>query len=172
MREFGPVQVFPPGLLGFLQLKNSGKNPEFLSDIISPSLEYRDWLFTARQLTVDPNSFIRGFLTANRGFFSWTSPLGVPQDEAWWVRSYMIRTQVVPAAESITYRPCWKAAFIGSNYGVGDVVGTANAGEVECLGGENFFLPPGAELGVWIKSCTSAAGIQLSVALEYVPLPI
>ena len=170
-KEWGPIQLIPPGLLGFFQLKNVGKNPDVLSSNYQPTLECRDWLYLSQQRTTDPAAYARGFVTANRGFLPWTAALIVPQDEAWFVRAYTIRSQNVPAAESIIFRPAWRALYLASVYSMGENE-IVTAGQTGITGVENFFLPPGSELGVNIKECVSAGGIQLSVSLEYTALPL
>lgn len=38
-----PIQQIPGGLLGFLQMKNAGRNPSVLPDELAAVLEMRDW---------------------------------------------------------------------------------------------------------------------------------
>lgn len=169
-QQWGPIQIIPPGLLGYLQVKNVGQNPNTLDSNIQPTLELLHWLLRARQVSVDPNTYARGFLTANRGFLSWTVPLIAAQDEWWYIAHYNIASVVVGAGDSIVYKPAWRSGQ-GGVYEIGDGYETLAVGQRGLIGGDGLWLPPGGELGVWVKDCTSVGGIQLNSQLDYTPLP-
>jgi hypothetical protein len=87
-----PIQVIPPGLTGYLQLKQLGHLPDVLLGEVRPALEMRDWYFQANVLytvqlygatPVTPN-----FVTAGSDFFRFQVggvDAPVPPHQAWYV---------------------------------------------------------------------------------------
>lgn len=157
----GPIQVIPPGLLGFLQLKNSGQNPHSIDLTISPAIELRDWLFNASHSYAQIGVSIAA---ATPGFQGDANLVTVPQNEYWWVHDASVTCDIVtgerisfglayrqsnnaPASSNIVVVDGWRpdVSYAGAN--VYSVVSTSR----------NFWLPGGCQLGVY-SSCADYAG--------------
>ena len=187
MREFGPIQVIPPGLLGFFELKTSGRNPDQLLSGYQPALEMFDWLMEAS--AIDWNKVFgaggvagRTVAAGNLGYNAYTSPSGivVPATEAWWVISYTIVSSVVTlGTSSMQIVPAFSrqspAVAFRDLYAVGApsaVVVGGGVGRVCSAQATGFFVPPGSDLGFILLQNETATANDFSGFLRYVPLSI
>lgn len=176
----GPIQVIPPGLLGFLQLKTSGKNPEFLDDTISPTLDVTDWYFQASLL-----DFTQAVATAARALangvtgiqlFSPNS-IDVPQQENWWVEEYTIFAAVPAATDTCQFSCMYRTPNVGSTnpYVLGDpsplLTGVAAAARINVARARQFFAPAGCSLGMFVLANETAATITYNGFVRFARLP-
>lgn len=184
MAENGPIQIFPPGLLGFLQLKNSGQNPSILDGTVQPSLEMLPWLFLGRadslQVGFAPAS-IGGNLSAatfrSDAVSSAPGTFNVPNSQWWYV--HYLDLGFTPGAGATA----WSWPWIGFQMDVG---ATAKNIAVATLGGipntssnqpfqlsaRDFFVPPGSALGFGINVTNAGADNIASLAGLITRLPI
>jgi hypothetical protein len=178
----GPIQIIPPGLTGLLQLKQTGKLPNSLSQLVNPVVELRDWYLTARRvdeiaLQLNASTFLA--TTGGQGFQAMTTPLMVvPQTQIWWVEEYTIDAVIATAADTI--RMCC-TLLIQNNTGVvshqqlgpdvADTV-TARARVVSCRADRGFWAFPGDVFGATVFDVLSAGGINLRPRLRATPCPI
>lgn len=177
----GPVQIIPPGLLGFLQLKNMGKNPQLIPDSYQPTIEMRDWLFLARyeEVSVTITGGISvGYTEFNGGDIGVYSGV-VPDNEAWWLVGITARTRPMIATESCQMEIAWsqKNGALSSQRPISigptspRVVGQAplNQTRAICSAGQ-LFLPPGAWLGIYALENVALSAMSISADLRMVRL--
>lgn len=171
------VQVLPPGLLGYLQLKNLGQNPRSLIDAYQPTIDLRDWLLQANYRTLD-----RTVLLPNNtvGINGTTVPIIVPDTEWWFVHEAYLQTATLiatdTAAAGIGFTlPAAAPTFLGMLAQIrGPLTGPNKrlfSSNVPIAGG-GIFLPAGAQVGVLVEQCASATTIQFEIAMRYSVLPI
>lgn len=91
----GPIQVLPAGLLGLLQLKNSGNNPDTLLGTVQPSVEMLDFWLNTNGYTNNPQIGVIA-TPSNVGYQPYldlltTAPVAVPQHEWWYIHSINIQ---------------------------------------------------------------------------------
>ena len=50
MIKVPPINKHPTGLLGFLGIKNGGRYPQALTEVLTATLDLRDWYFSANEV--------------------------------------------------------------------------------------------------------------------------
>lgn len=177
MAENGPLQVWPPGLLGFLQLKNAGQNPQVLINALSPVLESFEWYMQATQLQAPyPMSVAR--TNGQTGATAFTTPAGglvVPQREWWWVDTFTVFAGGLVATDTVQLVPITFDPIAGTLRQVGQEgsqkTGTASTRSVNAFA-RQFFAPPGSVFGVTASTCETAGTITVFGYVRYTVLPI
>jgi hypothetical protein len=172
----GPIQVIPQGLLGLLQLKATGKNPDDLLAGVQPQVDLFP-LWVQRQ-DVDINlaktgNSNTGFNVNASGNFGVTG-LIVGNTEAWFVTNFTLRCNLL-AAETIVmacgfnYPTALSNVYeLSGNYA--DVI-TARARTATVHAG-GFWLGPGAQPIIIVHDQTTAATITVAFGLRGVIVPI
>lgn len=170
----GPIQVFAEGLLGFLQLKNNGRNPHNLDNSIYGMVELRDWLFATRE-TIPTATSVN---TNTVGFKVFSPDITVPSGEVWWVTHFAAFASLGAAGDSITMRAAMGGPMTGpTTTGIallGDARSASGAGvicEVNAAPG-GFFAPQGSRLGFYVVQIATAGNISVSSSIRYCRLPI
>lgn len=173
----GPIQTQPAGLLGFLQLKNLGKNPAVLPDSLSCVLEMREWFFetNAVEETVASLNLITNGAAGNRNLFT------VPQGEIWAIIDAVLTVNTA-AGQTMAVQMQYRLAN-GRAFPMGGVLNQAAAtspGRLWGLGqgtdGASFerirFVPPGGTVGVLVLPATvfNAADLAGFMSLKVVKL--
>lgn len=167
-----PIQVIPSGLLGFLQLKNNGQNPQDLPDVLQPVLELRDWYLQSRaeEIVTPTNIPSMALPTATFGFQTFTTNPTVPvvPDKEWWyVHDIAIVTTFVPAADFIGGAIGWVSPNTAGNTKLVSIVQNF-PGAANIVGAwrndRSFFVPSGAIFGFFPTQNTRAAG-NLTISL-------
>lgn len=148
MEVYAPIQQLPGGLLGFLQLKNAGRNPTEVNSLLQMTMDLRDWyLQTNMESVVGTDAAIAAVGSA---FY-----LTVPDGEFWCVHDCVLSINLAAAA-TIVCAPCYR---------LGPAIAPSFArplaplrrwdqaveGTTIVQGAENYmpmFLPPGAGLGI------------------------
>jgi len=174
-----PIQVIPPGLLGFLQLKNSGQAPAELPDTLQGVLELRDWYFQAR-LVVSNQIHGGSAATAVFGFQAYSpNTIVVPEREYWWVENYSFTSDTIPAGDLVTARAAYIVQASGATrpFLLGDQPpappGFPSGQYRLAVSASRFFLGPGSVLGFYIDQNTRAAGNTSFIGnVRYAALPI
>jgi len=170
MTAWSGIQLIPPGLLGLLQLKNRGQNPGSLEDIVQPGLDILPFWYEA--VAEELNGFTRTPVTGNNGFASWSTPITVPQGEAWWVLNYTIVTSEMGVGDSGQFGVGWQNPAANHTYAVGDI-SAINSGVGRCVAhGEPFFLGPGAELLWYTNDVVNATAFTLNGFARVARLPL
>lgn len=176
---WGPIQLIPPGLLGFLNLKREGRNPETIGSEYVPTIDMREWLLQANlvdflQISGSPGIGLSSGQTGPRPF----SPIGitVPSGEAWWIDNFTIVTDDIdPATEAISYSPALTRPQTGTinEYMLGPPVsypaqhGASPTTYRLSSSVRNFWAPPGSALIPWVHWVLSGTNVILSGYLRY-----
>lgn len=170
MSQSGPIQVIPQGLLGFLNLKNNGQNPNTLDSNVMPVIDLTSWWFENR--AEDIGTFTRTPVTGNNGFGSWLTPIIVPEREAWWVLEYTIRSQPMGVGDSAAFACGWQQIITQQRYMVGDLGQVNNDVGVTSAFARGFYVPSGAELLWYTNDVVNATGFQIIGTARIVRLPL
>lgn len=143
------INKLPFGLLGFLGLKNGGRNPQELAETLAPTMDLTDLYFGTNKQLVR----LSGNVTAI-GF----NLLGaVPNDEVWALTGCSCNSNAVLGAGVTLKGLMAYAAIDGAAYNVVALGAYANmtVGEVWYSGTtttEHFVLGPGTQLGVYVTN--------------------
>lgn len=179
--ESGPVQIFPPGLLGLLQLKNQGRNPDKLPDTLQSTIELRDWLFQSGAVDLGAQVGGNGSLAAAAGAAGYgaftTNPIVVPVEQYWYVIDYQVETANLVATDAVAFGCAYSTYLTGNiqRYGVGERQPLLQGAAVARRGmahAHGFFVPPGGQLGVNIEVNDTATSVTYVGYVRYVPLVI
>jgi len=173
----GPIQPIPPGFLSLLQLKNLGRLPDVLIGQVAPSIDMEDWWLRATA-QMEASASVT---TASGGaqVLSYTVPVVVPDDEAWWVESLMVDVFVPAAAgnliESVAPIIIYNRnaplqyGFLSSSVNVTGVAGSTNH---NLVGSRGFWLPPSSELGIYCGRAVTATTITFTQYLRVARLTV
>jgi len=180
----GPVQVLPPGLVNLLQLKVGGYAPDALRQDIQPSLDMLPWWLRATRRTVREEQFIVQ-LPANTyasvqplvGNVT-LGPLVVGQREWWHVEACCFRVSndtgsvTSPIKVGVIEPGGPGASDNNQTYGVG--VTTLASAVYDVVDAHDFWMPPGARLGVWVGQVVGGVGNFTAVlqGLKYSVAPL
>lgn len=172
-----PIQTQARGLLGFLQLKNLGKNPENFPDTLQPVLEQLEWYLQTN--AQDLQRYTVNLAPGVSGFQSFTNPgaLLVPPAEWWYVDFFTIRTAVLGAGDGAQFA-CGMVPQPSVATGVTLTLGPNTgqfSGAARSLAARSegpFWAPPGAELVIDSSWNSTAATIQYTAMVRYTRLPV
>lgn len=176
--DSGPIQLIPPGLLGFLQVKNQGRNPQLLPNTLQPTMDLLTWLMEARAETTVATVDVA---PAAIGFTPYTTPAAVvvPSEEYWYVHDYTIQNNTALIATStVSFACAWRivTGALFSQFGVGVpqplLNGVAGGRGGFAFAEFPFFLPPGAEMGIRVIANEAAANITYQGNVRFTRLPI
>jgi hypothetical protein len=179
----GPIQVIPPGLVGYLNLKQFGRLPDVLSSTVDPSLEMRDWYFQANVLytvqlcgatPITPN-----FVTAGVDFFRFQVggvDFAVPKGQAWYVD--LASADAALAAAGDTMQACLvkqdasKTSILQLGPVQPDVV-SARAGRLLTVRSDRaFWMFPGEFFGIQLMDQVFVTNTFFSLSVRATLLPI
>lgn len=184
LETLGPIQVVPPGLMGILQLKQTGTLPGWLAQSVQPIIELRDWYFQARR--VDEQTLFGSLpvtspnlATGSIGIKSFVTLVGnnpcqVPQNQTWFVENMTVFGATAAAADSLSFA-CGIEAPQGSFEQLGNVFIDQLAGARQrtmfAYNNRAFWAGPGDVFAVLVTDVVSA-GIQAQCRLRATVLPI
>jgi hypothetical protein len=174
----GPIQLIPPGLLDFFSLKSLGVNPGSLIESYQPTIDMLDWAMEAKAL--DSRFEFGGIASlslaaaSSSGAFNFNvnNPV-VPQNEIWRVLQMTVQVSLV-AAEFSSLAPCFLTPGGGTTapYLVGQVAdryaGTAAGVLNVCFADDPFWLPPGSQLGVFVREQVCAVNLNYQAFWRFV----
>ena len=184
----GAVQRIPKGLLGLLQIKETGKNPSSLLDTIQPSYDlFQQYIADSMQNTYGlfnnpafaaPTVLAVSITTANSGTSqSFSNPIlaQVPQNNLWYIDTYATRAVIATAADTISFTGILTDLNFNTSWAMctpyRDAV-TANARLGWSASTRPFFALPGQIFQVSVDNCTSAGGIVVGCFLRGSALPV
>lgn len=170
----GPIQLIPPGLLGWVQLKSDGRNPSTLGEQIAPVWDLLPWYLesTARNHTII-DSVVSGHASVGFAVF----PTLLNGKNAWWVHDFTVRVAEA-SGDSVQFALHWENPVGGasrfvyqvserSEFGVGPRYNSQFARKP-------FFLPPNSQLGVivMVNDSTVVGNITYVAYARYSVLPL
>lgn len=155
----------PAGVLGFLGIKNFGRNPETLGNTLAPVWDYTDfYLEAAAQI-----SQISGTWDAAGTLGIFTPPAG----EVWFVSHFGLRTDVIGG------RTVNGVLTVSKTNGIGVVPLSQNGASattatdrVTLAMNRPIILQPGEELGAFVNHFVGAAGLVVNYAVRYTPMTV
>lgn len=164
METYRPIQTIPQGLLGFLQLKNAGKNPSELNSLLQSTMDLRDWLWQTA-----PTEAVAGTAAAI-GASGFTSYITIPQQEWWVVYEVTATINQTLATDWGWFAPAYRMAttpgpqnhpWLLAPLTLVDRGGTRDVGPLvnlpmQIANGMPRIFGPGFEIGIW--SSTFAGG--------------
>lgn len=111
LQTLGPVQIIPQGLMGLLQLKQTGLMPGWLAQSIQPTIDLRDWYFQSRR--VDEFTLFNGNVLTSpsvtaRGVYAFSVPAGlaqVPGNQLWYVEHFSVFGGTAAVADVASFAP-------------------------------------------------------------------
>jgi len=139
----------PVGWLGFLGIKNFGRNPAGASDVLAPTWDLAELYLAANRTWVTAPFTITGI-----GRF----PTGqVPAGQVWRVDAYAYITNVLAAGNTVRMSICTYNAALDYPVPLGGPVGSAIATE-RCVAAlaRPIILQPGESLGAYVESFAGA----------------
>jgi hypothetical protein len=170
---FGPIQLIPPGLLGALNIKNSGRNPQFLPDTYQSVLPMLDWLLLANQEVLQEG--VAGIAASFSGFVAYPTKFIVPNDEWWYLHHISAQAGAAAAADTVQgLQPCMQIpGAVPTNIPLGaptqaTLTGTIANGFYSTA--RQIFVPPGTQLGVLMNKVTAAVS-ACTLAAQITRLP-
>ena len=174
----GPIQTTPRGLLGLLQLKNLGRNPDLLIGNVQPTVEMTPWWLSAIA-DVDPVIHTAAFATQSHLVNGPVVNLGPKGGESWYVHEYTLEvlTGVGATEEAINCAPVMFLTGTGVIRWQGltedsiSVTSTATAEGGGIITARNFWVPPGAGLGFYCGRITSAGVVTFNMQAFKTVLP-
>jgi len=167
----GPIQTIPQGLLGLLQLKQTGRNPSELTDTVQSIVDLMPLWLKRNSSDITSQSITRA--TNGTGFVSYTTPIIVPPGFTWFVENYTLSC-VISAADSGSFVPALKSPN-GLSYSLTesayiDVVTAQN--RVGLIAAKNFWVGPGEELLVGVVRALAATTITITGSVKGIVVPI
>lgn len=148
----------PFGVLGFLGIKNFGRNPATFSDQLAPTWDL------ARQYAETNSTILR--VDANINATGYTIYFQVPQDRVWWIHNVGWNLpNPVPVGEEIELA-IWQSGTASTGAIPLGLPARVVAGYFGCNGARDFILSPGEQIGVF---CTRliGAGMDLTMTARY-----
>lgn len=177
----GPIQLIPTGLMGLLQLKQTGKMPGWLAQSVQPTIDLSDWYLQARR--EDEQSLFGGtpttvpLVTGNtqlRQFNAAAIPV-VPQNQLWWVEHYSVFGSTNAAADVMSFGPAIANAGGSSFQLVGlpyiDLAAGTRTRSFCTYASRGFWAGPGDQFWIMVFDIASA-GITMQCRLRVTRLPI
>jgi hypothetical protein len=177
----GPIQTIPQGLLGLLQLKQTGNNPRDLADVVNPVVDMRDFWFNRNVVDIGVVSFgtptfTKALPTATPGQgqeFTTPSTIQVPSNQTWWLTKYEVHCTLL-AAETIRFacsswfKPANSVFRLGPDYQ--DTI-TARARYASCFA-NGFWALPGEILTFDVYDDLTAGNITVTGGVRGVIIPL
>lgn len=167
-----PLQVLPPGLLGYFQIKSGGRNPQTLDETLVPVLDLTEWYLQATwNEAVDTSNAIPA---GGGGFIP--SPTLISGPNTWLYIHHFSAYVALAAAASFQMAVCYQRlagpAFPRHFPGNGLSVPAAAINSVALASASGFWLPPSMQLGMYILSNTTAVGTVATFDLRWSSLPV
>jgi len=166
-----PINRLPAGLLSFLGIKNGGRNPQFLSEQLSPTFELLGWYLQSNSLSLQAN----GNVTAVGFNANWFT---VPAGETWAVLSAQVNSQAaLGAGVTIAFGGAWIRSALQvlpsplTVYSPAFTVGAVAVAASAPAGGPVTLVPPGGVIGVYCSQLV-AGPVNTTLTINYVPLQL
>lgn len=156
----------PQGLLGFLGIKNGGRNPEALSPVLAPTWDLHElYLYGNDEWDYATGSF------AAVGYVPLFTP---PTGEAWYVLSCGVWTDTLAAGETIRYQMAVANAANVDGAPISPMNEVISAAGSRHINGINrpLMIGPQESIGAWVTDWTSAGVIVYGGAIRFARLTL
>lgn len=168
-----PLNRVPTGLLDFLGIKNGGRNPVTLGEVLAPTWNlaqhYLDAASQTRRGTGNLTNADRGLIISYGH--------GVPDGQVWWIDRVSLTTALLVAGQTLQVsfvlvrnsNPTFFLALPGTMYQGPTAAGGAETYTVGCDVQRTLYA--GDSINVKIDKITDAAGaVATSCELAYTPM--
>lgn len=156
----GPIQIVPRGLLGLLNLKNSGKTPSTLGGVVTPIMDLLEMYCSS---TYEP---VAATVAVAAAVGPVSSDLVVPQNEIWFVRVATATTDVLGVGDTITMQVSIALSGI-TTVPFGDPQSAVAAGRIRCTSGNDIIVAtPGSIFGAWVSALGGAVQIDIAALIS------
>lgn len=171
-RERGSPELYigraPSGFLDLLGSKVNGRNPQFLSDVVAPTLDYFQWLTLQRRV------YRQYSVTPMNVAGSWHDIDNVvPDGMCYWIHSASLISQAVLGAGTTVRVAIGYKARDGASVQVLKVGpdNTSTVGQYmsATYDGPGFLLRPGQAIGWFVSQLTLGVAPWALLDYEYVP---
>lgn len=171
----GPIQIIPPGLLGYFQLKNRGRNPTDMPETLFPMMDLLEWYLHANGEQLATLSFSIPATGSDSQPFAGLGGI-VPNGEWWYVHYMCAFSAPLLAADTVEKLQC--AVIVSDPSPQTILLGQASnqtmtgANKRQWAGGQmGAFIGPGAALGIFYSAIT-ATNITITGNARISRLPI
>lgn len=180
---FPPLNVMPEGLLGFLQLKNGGRNPQHLGVDLAPVLDLLAWYQNTNSQEVQLLADTINVSTPS-GFLPWTGtvpsipnwPAGSYDNEYLLILEYEVSWSLPVSGDTADFAPA--ASIAESNLALPTYLSGYTTGSSVARAGSRalarpFWLKPGGNLNLrTFGVVTAAGGIAVGGRIRYCRLKV
>lgn len=140
------INKSPVGWLGFLGIKNFGRNPSQVAEVLAPTWDLSELYLSAQRVTVITSGTINGVGT----YPAFTPPAG----RVWYVAAFSVTTNALNAANVVNCVPMIYNSALGYEHAIGNglpsVVTGANPGTRVVFGIERpLILQSGESIGFY-----------------------
>lgn len=135
------INRIPGGLLGFLGIKNGGRNPDALAGYVQGCMDLTDWYLQTNRL------YMRTGI--NIAALNFTNFYTAPPGEFWYIQHASFITSVLGAGQTIQAVPCVQDASGLRQVAVADTPAAATVGAVFSVQARDFWVMPGESLGIY-----------------------
>lgn len=147
-----PFNRWPKGLLGLLDAKVGGQNPQLLSEVVNAELDVLPFYYASARETLQGNTLVA--VGSGTAFFLTGTMTEVPSDEMWYVESLTaLALAGLAAAQSVIAVPVHRTSVLGG----GVLVVERSSYRFQCSQlaaqpsatiGRPFWALPGDQIGV------------------------
>lgn len=175
LRTPPPIQVLPPGLLGLLQIKNGGMNPQFMVENVQPTFELSEWYLRSK-LEISGSAATGAIGAGNAGVVAFTTNqvnLNVPANEWWWVTDYWVSATLTAGSSLAQFGI---GAFMNGLPGGfplnGDQISVAALNAAYVRNRSPFWMPPSSQLAYYTMGAVLGAGISVGGTCRFTRVPV
>lgn len=157
-----PINKLPIGLLGFLGIKNGGRNPDALSPLLAPTWDAVQWYLS--------QSVVYETVTSTFNVTGGNTNHTVPEGFVWAVLAFSVRA-VTAVGGSFTITPVRITANGTSFPAIGDTVSAgASSGAHATMDRDILVLRSGDSCGFTVEA-VAGGPISFNSYICYVPMP-
>lgn len=178
-----PIQTRPSGLLGLLQLKQTGTNPSELLSTVQPHIDlFQNYVQSLMQVerglfggvpaTASIGTAQNGFQNFNIGGLA----AQVPQNEQWWVEACSTDPSGIAAADNFKVAVGYAFTGVSGWYPLvpawqDTITARARFGACDPMP-RAVMVPPGAQFLLLVYDIVTAGGISFNLFMRAARIPI
>lgn len=156
----------PGGLLGFLGIKNFGRNPQGLTDQLAGTWDLADLYLSAAAIQ---SQYSATFTAAGKQM-----AFAVPSGEYWYVRNFSVRTDVIGGAGGSIDIACAidsQSNLVTLNVGDSSGITSVATARAAAFLPRPIVLQPGESIGAYVLEFSLPAPIVNAYSIRYTVLP-
>jgi len=176
---YRPIQIIPPGFLGFFNLKNEGKNPSEIPSLLTPTVELQKWYLNSSAQKMSATNATRNLTNDLDGFAIPTANVITVPDGEWWYVHNLIGWAILPAAanEAVQFAMGWVEPNNFLDFEVPQppsplLTSSAAVTRRYFSVASDFWAPPGAVFFWFLTTAETATNIPAFLNGRITPLPV